>query len=445
MDQSIFKKRRKEFLRRIQEAGGGVVVLAAGNQTTRNGDVEHEFRQESNFYYLTGLENPGAIAVLDSQSKKPYTLFVHPRDPKKELWVGPSVGPDEAVKNYGADHAIDIANFKLQIAEFLRNTDTLWHRFDSHNSLGIEKILNELRQHPRSGKHAPGTIRDPFSIIAEMRLIKSKEEIAAIQKAIDVTAHGFRECLTALKPGLKEYQLRAEFEHALSWRGVVRHAYPPIIASGAGTCVLHNPHDRTTIKNNSLVLIDAGAEWDYYAADITRTVPASGHFTKEQRTVYDIVLETQERAIALVKPGAMWSQLETMVREFMTKQLIKHKIYTLSRVEGPSNQKNNKSMNQSINKTDISYSVFPHNLGHWLGMDVHDAGEYNRPFAPGMVLTIEPGMYLNKSKDIAPEYWGIGIRIEDDILVTRSGCQNLSKNIPKEPDVLERLIQKAQK
>ncbi len=474
MDQLIFKKRRKEFIHRIQEAGGGLVIVAAAHETTRNSDVQHAFRQESNFYYLTGLEQPGAIAIFNPQSKKPYTLFVATRDPKQELWVGPSVGPVEAVKQYGADQAFDVQNLESGILNIELGADTLWYHFTEQSKIHgvIQNMIDTLRRNPRAGRRAPHTIRDPFPAIAEMRLIKSKEEIAAIQKAVDVTAHGFRASLAALKPGLKEYQLRATFEHAIRWRGVTRHAYPPIVASGSGTCVLHNPNDRTTIKKDALVLIDAGAEWDYYAADITRTVPASGKFTKEQRTVYTIVLEAQERAIALVKPGATWDQLENVVREFMTKQLIKHKIYSLGRVEGSTNQKNNKLINQSINKEDFSRSVFPHKLGHWLGMDVHDVGLYsdteerkyqgtkkpngkylipntiypilNRQFTPGMVLTIEPGIYLQKSKDIAPEYWGIGIRIEDDILVTRSGYQNLSEKIPKEADDLERLIQKNQ-
>ncbi|MBI5135422.1 aminopeptidase P N-terminal domain-containing protein [Candidatus Uhrbacteria bacterium] len=479
MDQSIFKKRRKEFLRRITEAGGGVVVLEAGTQTQRNHDVEHEFRQDSNFYYLTRLEQPGAIAVFDPSSKKPYTLFVHPREAKKELWSGPSVGVDEAIKYYQSDHAVDIGNWKLEIGNLLSRASRLWYRLDSSSKTGhlLQEVLEQLRDNTRSGKNAPDSIYNPLPLIAEMRLIKSKEEIVAIQKAIDVTAQGFRQCLEVLKPGLRQYQLRAEFEHALSWRGVARHAYPAIITSGAGTCVLHNPHDRGVIQKNSLVLVDAGAEWDYYAADITRTVPASGTFNKQQRTVYEIVLEAQERAIAMIKPGVTWQTLEDSAREFMTKQLVKYKV--LLPESRPSRKAG--SRGDRLNSLSLSQIYFPHKLGHWLGLDVHDVGLYtqpnvnfqfpifnfqkngpqktkakkysipntpypilNRPFAPGMVLTIEPGIYLRPSRDIAKEYWNIGIRIEDDILVTRTGSKNLSQAIPKDPDVLERMIQKAQ-
>ncbi len=423
MDQSIFKKRRKEFLRRIAEAGGGLVILAAGTEQERNPEVNYEFRQESNFYYLTGLEQPDAIAVFDPRSRKPYTLFVHPRDPKKELWLGPSVGPDEAVKHYGADQGEALENIESRIKNYGGGTATLWHHFGSRSDVDeiVHQCLKELQKKQRSGIQAPDTIRDPFPMIAGMRLRKSLSEIAALQKAIDVTAQGFAECFKMVRPGLKEYQLRATLEYAFRRKGAVRHGYAPIVASGSGTCVLHNPHDRTTIKKNSLVLIDSGAEWEYYSADITRTFPASGTFTNEQRTVYDIVLETQERAIAMVKPGVLLKDIEEKTREFMIKALLKKKVIMTEK------------------------QVFlPHRLGHWLGMDVHDVGRYDIPFEPGMVLTIEPGIYLNKSKEINRDYWGIGIRIEDDILVTRSGHQDLSERIPKDPDDLERIIHKAQ-
>ncbi len=492
MDQLIFKKRRKEFLRRIAELDGGLVILEAAAQAQRNHDVEHEFRQDSNFYYLTGLESPGVTAVFDPTSKKPYTLFVHARDPKKEVWIGSSVGPEEAVKYYGADRAFEIEKLSpyggspegREIENYLSASDTLWHHARSHSAISaiISAAIEDLRQNPRSGKHAPNTIRDPLPLIAEMRLTKSNNEISSIQKAVDMTAHGFRQCFEVLKPGLKQYQLRAEFEHAIRWRGVARHAYPPIITSGAGTCVLHNPHDRSVIQKNSLVLIDAGAEWDYYAADITRTVPASGTFTKQQRTIYEIVLEAQERAIAMVKPGAVWQALEDAAREFMTKRLIKQKIVSPER----SKSKSRGERPAIRSSPGASEGWFPHKLGHWLGLDVHDVGSYvdpslrgaaatkqstpysglprpigarndkstknklqstilNRKFEPGMVLTIEPGIYLRPSKEIAREYWNIGIRIEDNILVTRTGSKNLSQAIPKDPDVLERIIQKAQR
>jgi len=424
LDQQIFKKRRKEFLRHITEADGGIVILAAGTEQERNPEVNHEFRQESNFYYLTGLESPDAIAVFDPQSRKPYTLFVHPRDPKKELWLGPSVGPEEAVKHFGADQAETIESLESRIKNLASTTNTLWHHFGSRSDIDetVHRCLKELQLKQRGGVRAPDTIRDPFPLIAGMRLRKSASEITALQKAINVTAQGFSDCFKTVRPGLKEYQLRATLEYAFRRKGVTRHGYAPIVASGTGTCILHNPHDRTTVKNNSLVLIDAGAEWEYYSADITRTFPANGTFTKEQRTVYEIVLEAQERAIAMVKPGAFLKDIEEKTRAFMTKALLKKKIIATEK-----------------------HSFFPHRLGHWLGLDVHDVGRYDIVLESGMVLTIEPGIYLKKSKEVAREYWNIGIRIEDDIIVTRSGHQNLSERIPKDPDNLERMILTAQK
>lgn len=429
MDQSIFKKRRKEFLKHITEAGRGIVILAAGVEQERNPEVNHEFRQDSNFYYLTGLEEPDAIALFDPQSRKPYTLFVHAWDPKKELWLGPSVGLDEAVKHFGADQADAIENLASRIKNLASTTNTLWYRMGSRRDVDqtIQSVLEQLRRSARAGQKAPDTIRDPFPMIAGMRLRKSPPEIAALQKAIDITAQGFSDCFKTVRPGLKEYQLRATLEYAFRRKGIIRHGYAPIVASGAGTCILHNPHDRTTIKNNSLVLIDAGAEWEYYSADITRTFPASGQFTAEQRTVYEIVLEAQERGIAMVKPGVLLKDIEEKTREFMERQLAKKKII----IPTTTKQSNNAA---------IGASWFPHRLGHWLGMDVHDVGRYDIPLEPGMVLTIEPGIYLKKSKEVAPEYWNIGIRIEDDILVTPKGSKVLSGQIPKDPSILERLI-----
>ena len=251
--------------------------------------------------------------------------------------------------------------------------------------------------------------------------------IAVLERATSAKGYGvprkekvvFSECFKTVRPGIKEYQLRATLEYALLRKGAVRHGYAPIVASGTGTCILHNPHDRTTIKKNSLVLIDAGAEWEYYSADITRTFPASGTFTKEQRAVYDILLEAQNRAIAFVKPGARLQDIEDKTRDFMAKLLLKKKILVSPRPEPLHTSPLRKGEGRPAIRS-LGEGWFPHRLGHWLGMDVHDVGRYDIPLEPGMVLTIEPGIYLPHR---------FGIRLEDTILITPTGYRRLTHSL----------------
>jgi len=424
----VFKARRDEVLRRMRELSPGpsVAVFPATPVATRNHDVEHPYRADSDLFWLTGFEEPEAVAVLSSVGK-PLTLFVRPRDREKEIWTGRRAGVDGAKSAFGADQAFTIDELEKELPGLLGTARTLYYRLgavDPAFDARIARILQTLRMRARGGMAAPARIEDPGQIVHEMRLRKSAEELRALRKAVDLTRKAHLAAMAAGRPGSHEYELQALLEREFRGGGGRGWGYYPIVAAGANATVLHYNDNADPVRESDLVLIDAGAEADLYTADVTRTFPASGRFTAAQRAAYSLVLSAADHAIAAARPGTTLDALHEGAVRVLTEGMVK-----LGLLSG--------DVDQLIK--DSSYRrYYMHRTSHWLGLDVHDAGDYRGPdgaprrLEPGMVFTVEPGLYVAPDDDKAPpELRGIGIRIEDDILVTEGGHENLTAAIPR--------------
>lgn len=386
---------------------------------------------DSSFFYLTGIKNPKSAVVL-SNTKPRFILFIEKRDAARERWTGPMLDRSKAKRCYRADAVYLLEELEAQCKKIFGAHHEVFYPFESETAQTlVQKTIRSLHREVREGTVAPTQLKDASEIIAEMRLRKTREELAAMRKAQAITAEGFRAALTAVKPNRYEYEVLAELNAAFTRRGVISPAYPPIVCSGPKTCTLHCPTYDRKLRAGDLLLLDAGAQWDGYCADVTRTVPVSGKFTRAQRLMYDIVLEAQETVITKVLPGTRFDELEITARQMLFEGLRENKVLLPERSRGA---------------TDIN-DFFPHKIGHWLGLDVHDVGSYRDPsgdgwrkLEPGMMLTVEPGLYFpTGAPGVAREFLGIGIRIEDDLLVTRTSHDILSKAIPKKPPDLERL------
>ncbi len=413
-----------------------VLVLPSTPAHLRNRDVEHEYRPDSDLMYLSGWHEPHSVLVLacgeDGRAK--LTMFVRPRDPARELWEGGRHGLEGARALFGADEASDVAALDASLPELLLDRQRLFYAL-GHDRAMDERVIAALasaRQRARKGRLAPTEIVEPSTVLHELRWIKDEREQRAMQRAVDITAEAFDRALRELRPGAYEYEIEAEIRGTFRRRGSQRAAYHPIVASGDNACVLHHVRNDRRMHGGELVLIDAGAEFDGYAADVTRTLPVDGRFTPAQRAVYDAVLRAQRAAIAAVAPGAtLLSVHETAVRS-LTESMI-----ALGLLEGP--------IEARMEAEDYK-RYFMHGTSHWLGMDVHDVGRdyldgQPRPFVPGVALTVEPGLYVGPDDVLAPaELRGIGVRIEDDVLVTTEGARVLTDAIPKDPSVIERLM-----
>lgn len=425
--------RRAAFARRMGPSA--VAVLAAAPLVRRNGDVDYDYRQDSDFHYLTGFEEPGAVLLISPRHPKHrFVLFVRPRDPAQEVWVGPRAGIAGARRRFGADAAFPIDQLEQALPQYLSGSERLFHRV-GRDAVFDEKIigvLNRMRAQQRSGTMAPSALLDPATILGEMRLHKGPEELAHLRKAIAVTAEGHLAAMALTRPGRREFEVQADLEHAFRSGGSPRVGYGSIVGGGANGTILHYTRNADRLKAGDLLLIDAGAEIGYYTADVTRTFPVSGRFSPEQRALYDIVLEAQEEGIRRVRPGASFQAAHDAAVEVLTEGCRR-----LGLLKG--------SLKRLI-KTGAYRTYYMHRTSHWLGMDVHDAGRYRdgkkwRRLAPGMVLTVEPGLYVSPDCRRAPaKYRGIGIRIEDDVLVTKGGCEVLSRDIPKAPEAVEALM-----
>jgi len=424
----VFKARRDEVLRRMRELSPGpsVAVFPATPVATRNHDVEHPYRADSDLFWLTGFEEPEAVAVLSTDGK-PLTLFVRPRDREKEIWTGRRAGVDGAKSAFGADQAFTIDELEKELPGLLGTARTLYYRLgavDPAFDARIARILQTLRMRARGGMAAPARIEDPGQIVHEMRLRKSAEELRALRKAVDLTRKAHLAAMAAGRPGSHEYELQALLEREFRGGGGRGWGYYPIVAAGANATVLHYNDNADPVRESDLVLIDAGAEADLYTADVTRTFPASGRFTAAQRAAYSLVLSAADHAIAAARPGTTLDALHEGAVRVLTEGMVK-----LGLLSG--------DVDQLIK--DSSYRrYYMHRTSHWLGLDVHDAGDYRGPdgaprrLEPGMVFTVEPGLYVAPDDDKAPpELRGIGIRIEDDILVTEGGHENLTVAIPR--------------
>jgi Xaa-Pro aminopeptidase len=419
-----------------------VALIPAAHEATRSYDTEYKFRQDSDFWYLTGFPEPDAIAVIDPQSKTPYTLYVRPRDPEMETWFGRRQGTEGAVKNYGADRAFSIEKFDADLAKLLDGHETLYYRFAVDKALD-QKILNYLNtQRVRRLKTAypPHTIIDPTIVLGEMRLHKTEEEAEYMQRAATIAAEAHILAMKKVRPGMNENQVESLMEAYMRDKGASGVAYNSIIGGGENATILHYVENNAPLRDGDLILIDAGAEYNGYASDITRTFPVNGKYSKAQREVYDVVLDVQEQCIEYTKTGNTVKGRQEFSIELLTEGMKK-----LGLLKG--------STKDLIKKKEYM-KYYMHGVGHYLGLDVHDAGRYftdqqarnSKPFAPGMVLTVEPGLYIPPDDKSAPaKYRGIGIRIEDDVLVTEDGNRNLTSKVPKDPDEIEAVMAKSKR
>lgn len=425
------KRRREEFMRRIP---GGVAVFPAAPMFIRNNDVEHEYRQDTDFYYLTGFEEPGAVAVLapDNEETK-FVLFVQPKDREREVWTGWRAGEEGARRDYLADAAFTIDKFEAEFPKLAAQADSLYYRFgDASFDERIVRFMRGFqRERQRNGTH-PKAVIDPAETLHEMRLVKTEEDLRLLRRAVDITAEGHIEAMKALRPNLYEYEIEAVLRYVFRKNGSPRHGYAPIVGAGANATVLHYVTNNSPIKDGDLLLIDAGAEYGYFTGDVTRTTPASKRFTKEQAEIYQLVLDAQLASIQKVKPGATFQDPHDETVRVLVEGLLR-----LGLLEGNA---------EEVIKEETYKKFYMHRTSHWLGMDVHDVAPYKvadewRKLEPGMVLTIEPGLYIAEDlEDIDARYRGIGVRIEDDVLVTKEGNEVLSARVPKTIDEIEALM-----
>lgn len=404
----IHQKRRQALL--AQLPNNSVVILSTNSEKQRCGDVHYPFRADSNFYYLTGFKEPEALMVLSQQS---YQVFLRPRNPEREIWDGERLGVERACQALGADQAYAVDELDQQLPALLEGAEVVY--FD-HKGHDLDQQVTQLLSHY--------TTKDPKPILAEMRLIKDEGEIDTMRRAAEVSTKAHTLAMQSVKPNMLEYELQAVFEAAFKKAGG-EHAYTPIVAGGKNACILHYINNDQPLKDGELVLIDAGCELDYYASDITRTFPVNGRFSEAQKAIYQLVLDAQLAAIECIKPGAKTDSMHRAATHVITQGLI--------------------SLGLLERGGDLS-QFFMHGTGHWLGLDVHDVGAYQidnqpREFVPGMITTVEPGIYIREDAKIDPAYHNIGVRIEDNVLVTSSGHEVLTQAVVKEITHIEKLMQ----
>jgi Xaa-Pro aminopeptidase len=426
-----FRKRRDQLMRMVGK--GGIAILPSAPVRVRSRDVEYRFRQDSDFYYLTGFAEPDAVAVLvPGRPNGEYILFCRDRDPDKELWDGGRAGPDGAIEHFAADDAFpiddidDIIPGLVEACSRVYYTMGLYSDFDAR----IAEWINSLRSRGSRGVHTPQEFIALEHLLHDMRLYKSRAEVAAMRRSAKVAVKAHERAMRSVRPGLFEYEVEAEYRHEFR-RNNAWVSYSPIVGSGRNSCTLHYVENSAELQDGDLLLIDAGCELDYYASDITRTLPVSGRFTPEQRAVYEIVLEAQLAAIDKTRVGNHWNDPHDAAVRVITRGLKK-----LGFLEG--------TLARLI-RDNAYLPFFMHRTGHWLGMDVHDVGDYKvgdqwRQLESGMVTTVEPGIYLPAGSKVPARFRNIGIRIEDDVVVTPAGPDVLSKGLVKEPDAIEALM-----
>ncbi|MFP3881535.1 MAG: aminopeptidase P N-terminal domain-containing protein [Actinomycetota bacterium] len=460
-----------EARRRLAEVVGedGLAVIPAAHDAVRNNDVHHPFRQDSGFWYLTGFPEPEAVAVVaPGHDDGDYTLFVRPKDPSMEVWTGIRAGTEGAELDYGADVAYELSEFDDVLERMMHGREVLWYATgNEHYDDRIARIVRTARSHrERMGGIVPSTVRDISVPIGEMMLFKSPDEAASLREACELSAEGHMEAMRFAQPGMWEYQVQAALEYFWRVKGSPRNGYDSIVAAGANACVLHYIDNDDQIDEGELILIDAGAEIDGYSADITRTFPVSGGFSGPQRAIYDVVLSAQKKGVGLSVPGSNLKTIHDEVTRVLTEGMVDLGLLP-------------RSLEESLAMHHYQ-QFFMHGTSHWLGLDVHDRGSYRingepRPLEPGMCFTVEPGLYVAPDKsrieltlleydpeewnerrirlgrkaaaakeseekenaekithDVPSEFLGIGVRIEDDILITEEGHENMTDTVPKE-------------
>ena len=460
MTPTVYQKRRAIVAKALKAAGGGVALLPTAPEAPRNRDSDYPYRHDSYFYYLTGFTEPGGWLAIDSNGKT--TLFCRPKDLQREIWDGIRLGPKAAVQTLGVDEAFSGDQLDAKMPLLLGNQAAVWFPFATHKGLEtqVDGWLGKVRARIRYGAECPQSQHDLCKVLDEMRLIKDAHEIAILRRAGAISAGAHVRAMQTsagmlrkpVKNGLREYHLEAELLHEFRRNGSQYPAYTSIVAAGANACVLHYRAGDAELKSGDLCLIDAGCELDGYASDITRTFPANGKFTPAQRTLYDIVLAAQEAAIKVTRPGKRFTDPHDAATRVLAQGML---------AVGLLDKKKHGSVDDVL-ASGAYRQFYMHRTGHWMGMDVHDCGDYTEPgskarperdplgemvmkkppriLRAGMVLTIEPGIYVRPAKGVPKEFWNIGIRIEDDALVTASGCELMTRGVPVTAGEIEALM-----
>ncbi|HUN24701.1 MAG TPA: Xaa-Pro aminopeptidase [Steroidobacteraceae bacterium] len=427
-----FARRRRQLMRIMGRES--IAILPAAPVRHRNSDVEYAYRQDSDFFYLTGFSEPEAVAVLvPGRAQAEYVLFVRDRDPEREIWDGYRAGTAGATRDYGAADAFPIDDIDEILPGLMENRARVYYAMGTHPEFDQRVVgwLNGLRTQARNGRHPPQEMIALDHVLHDMRLYKSRTELKLMREAARIGVAAHRRAMRACRPGRTEYEIAAEIVHEFS-RHHADISYLPIVGGGANACILHYRENDRPLRDGDLLLIDAGCEYECYASDITRTFPVNGRFTPEQRAVYDVVLEANLAAIAKVRPGNSWNEPHEAAVKVVTQGLVK-----LGLLKGRAAR---------LERDGAYRRFFMHRTGHWLGMDVHDVGDYKvgdewRVLEPGMVLTIEPGIYISASlRGVPRAFRNIGVRIEDDVAVTRDGAEVLTAGAPKDPLAIERLM-----
>tara|TARA_R110000796_G_scaffold227766_4_gene344670 strand:+ start:29793 stop:31133 length:1341 start_codon:yes stop_codon:yes gene_type:complete len=431
-----YARRRKALMAQMEP--NSIAVLPAAQVYVRNRDVEHAYRQDSDFQYLTGFPEPEAVAVLiPGREHGEYVLFCREKDKERELWDGYRAGQEGAVSEYGADDAFPIADVDDILPGLIEGRERVYYAMGANQDFDrrLTNWINVIRSKARLGATPPNEFVALDHLLHDMRLYKSAAEIKVMQAAAEISAQAHIRAMQVCRPGAYEYQLEAELQHTFMRHGSRSPAYSSIVAAGRNGCILHYTENTSQIRDGDLILIDAGCELDCYASDITRTFPASGRFSTEQRAIYDIVLAAQLAAFKVIAPGRHWNESHEATVRVITSGLL-----DLGLLKGDLDE---------LIANETYKRFYMHRAGHWLGMDVHDVGDYRvggewRELEPGMVMTVEPGIYIAPDDDSVPRKWrGIGVRIEDDVVVTKAGCEILSGSVPKDPDEIEALMAEA--
>lgn len=432
LEMKEFAKRRRQLMRMMGE--GSVAILPAAPQRHRNRDTEYPYRQDSDFLYLTGFGEPEAVAVLvPNREQGEYILFCRDRDPVMEVWNGRRAGPGGAREHYGADDAYVIGDVDDILPGLLENKERLYYSMGYSPDFDQRLMgwINRVRARARGGSHAPVEFVALEHVLHDMRLYKSSAEIKVMRRSAEIAAEAHVRAMRACRPGMMEFELEAEYLHTFRRAGAWV-SYNPIVAGGDNACILHYTENNQPLRDGELVLVDAGAEFNGYASDITRTFPVNGRFTAPQRAVYEVVLAAQQAALEQSLPGRHWNEPHDAAVRVLTEGLVE-----LGLLKGDVRE---------LIRGEAYRRFYMHRTGHWLGMDVHDVGDYKiggqwRVLEPGMVYTVEPGLYIAAgSKGVPKKYWGIGVRIEDDVLITKSGHEVLTRGVPKSVEEIEALM-----
>ena len=433
-----YARRRKALM--AQMVPNSIAILPAAAVAIRNRDVEHVYRQDSDFQYLSGFPEPEAvIALIPGREHGEYVLFCRERNPERELWDGLRAGQEGAVSDYGADDAFPIADIDEILPGLIEGRERVYSAMGSNPEFDRRLMdwINVIRSKARLGAQPPNEFVALDHLLHDMRLYKSAAEVKVMRAAADISARAHVRAMQACRAGLYEYSLEAELDYEFRKGGAKMPAYGSIVAAGRNGCILHYQQNDAPLREGDLVLIDAGCEIDCYASDITRTFPVSGRFSPEQKAIYELVLKAQAAAFAEIAPGKHWNHAHEATVRVITTGLVE-----LGLLEGDV---------QALIDSEAYRAFYMHRAGHWLGMDVHDVGEYKvggewRVLEPGMALTVEPGIYIGADNQAVAKKWrGIGVRIEDDVVVTRQGCEILTSGVPRTVAEIEALMQAARK